>query len=86
MATHELKILAEFFAPVVSGEKTFELREDDRGFRAGDVLVLREWNPRTKEYTGRALRRRVTYLVSGWGLARGYVCMALSSMNPQQED
>ncbi|MDP2218500.1 MAG: ASCH/PUA domain-containing protein [Methanolobus sp.] len=76
MKTHELKILAEFFEPVRNGEKTFELRKDDRAFRVGDVLILREWDPRTKEYTGRELRKHVTYLLGGIGLEPNYVCMA----------
>ena len=76
---HELKVWSEFFGALLSGEKTFELRRDDRGFHAGDVLWLREWNERTKEYTGRDLRRKVTYLLGGWGLEKDYVCMALES-------
>ena len=75
---HDIKVWPEFFEPLLTGEKTFELRKDDRGFRAGDVLVLREWSPKTKAYTGRSLTRLVTYLISGaWGLERDYVCMAL---------
>jgi hypothetical protein len=30
---HELKMWPEFFKHVWSGDKTFELRVDDRGFR-----------------------------------------------------
>src|SRR3954470_11426726 len=40
---HELKCWPEFYKALVSGEKTFELRKNDRGFRVGDVLWLREW-------------------------------------------
>lgn len=29
-----------------SGEKTFEIRRNDRGFQKGDVLVLEKWSPR----------------------------------------
>ncbi len=79
MNTHDLKCWPDFYAPLESGEKTFELRKDDRGFHAGDTLVLREWLPTAKEYTGREMRRTVTYLVCGlpW-LQPGYVCMALA--------
>lgn len=79
LRTHELKCWPDFFAPIESGEKTFELRKDDRGFRAGDLLLLREWLPTDKVYTGRKLYRRVTYLVSGlpW-LQPNYVCMGLA--------
>jgi hypothetical protein len=77
---HELKTWPDFFRRVVSGEKTFEIRKDDRGFRGGDVLWLREYVNRTDSYTGRELRVRVTYLLAGeWpGLQPGYVAMAIS--------
>lgn len=39
---HELKILPHFFAPVIRGEKTFEIRKNDRPFHKGDLLALNE--------------------------------------------
>jgi hypothetical protein len=77
---HELKIRPEFFAPILSGEKRFELRKDDRGFHAGDTLRLREW---TSEggYSGREASADVSYLVSGepW-LQRNMVCMSIENL------
>ncbi|KKL99871.1 hypothetical protein LCGC14_1810140, partial [marine sediment metagenome] len=49
---HELKTWPEFFNDVWSGDKTFELRIDDKGFRAGDLLKFREWS-NVRVYTGR---------------------------------
>ena len=42
MQTHELKTWPEYFEAVKDGTKNFELRKDDRGFKAGDHLVLAE--------------------------------------------
>lgn len=39
---HELKIEPDFFKDVLSGDKTFEIRENDRNFRIGDYLALNE--------------------------------------------
>ena len=77
-AVHDLKVDAEFFPALLSGEKTFELRCDDRGYRAGDYLVLHEWT-KGHGYTGRELRKKVTYLLCGepW-LQPNYVAMALA--------
>ena len=40
---HDLKVAAAYFDALESGEKSFEVRRDDRGFQRGDVLLLREW-------------------------------------------
>ncbi len=77
MKQHELKIWPEFFNKVLSGEKTFELRKDDRAFRAGDVLILKEWNPKTKKYTGRESDYYVPYIMSGFGLKKDWVIMSI---------
>jgi len=75
---HDLKTWPDFFAALWRGEKTFELRKDDREFQAGDTLLLREWS-KAGGYTGRAIRADVTYLLGGsWpGLMPGYVVMGL---------
>lgn len=75
MTTHNLKTWPEFYNAIAGGEKTFDLRKDDRGFHVGDVLCMQEWSPRTKEYTGRELAVTVTYIVSGFGLQPGWVAM-----------
>lgn len=77
---HALKTWPEYFEAVFDGRKTFELRRDDRGFQEGDLLVLLEWNPATKQYTGRMLERRVTYVTDAkslGALVEGFVCMGL---------
>ena len=42
---HELKIWPQYYARVADGSKTFEVRDNDRGFQPGDTVVLREWDP-----------------------------------------
>lgn len=78
MTEHELKCWPVYFSAVLRGDKTFEVRKDDRGFKVGDMLWLREWHPE-KGYTGAELRKRVTYALSGTslGIAMGYVVMGL---------
>ena len=43
MKRHQLKILPEHFAAVVSGEKKAEFRINDRDYAAGDLLCLSEY-------------------------------------------
>lgn len=56
----EKKIWPEFFDKVLSKEKAYELRLADFECNPGDVLVLREWDPGTKQYTGRSIEKSVT--------------------------
>jgi ribosomal protein S17 len=63
MSKIEKKAWPEFFERILSGEKTFDLRLADFECKPGDVLVVREWDPITKEYTGRKLQKEVTYVL-----------------------
>jgi len=74
---HKLKTLPEFFSAIVSKEKNFECRYDDRCFNVGDSLMLYEYDG--KDYTGVYCIRRVTYILRNFtGLKEGYVIMALT--------
>ncbi|MFH1455905.1 MAG: DUF3850 domain-containing protein [archaeon] len=56
----EKKIWPKYFQNILGGEKTFELRLADFECNSGDILVLREWDPETKEYTGRVIEKEIT--------------------------
>lgn len=86
--THHLKIWPQFFAAILSGEKTFELRNDDRHFAVGDELILHEWHPVDMEYTGSVTRKRVTHLLrhdpkagcaATFGLQPGFVILSIAN-------
>lgn len=49
---HELKSWSRFFRPVAAGERTHELRRNDRDYRVGDRLRLREYDAGSRTYTG----------------------------------
>lgn len=57
------KIWPQYFEKIKSGDKNFELRLADWECKAGDVLVLQEWNPETKNYTGREISKTVSYVL-----------------------
>ena len=74
---HELKILPTYFRDVLRGNKTFEIRKNDRNFQVGDKLILKEWD--NGDYTGNTLEKNVTYILddsSGYVL-EGYVIMGI---------
>lgn len=83
---HELKTWPVFFESIRNGDKTFEVRKNDRSFQRGDVLWLREWHPGGTSgrsgYTGNDEYRTVTYVLTGdeWGIKEGYCVMGLSEV------
>ena len=81
--THELKIWPACFAAVQAGTKPFDVRENDRNFQIGDLLVLREFEPETEQYTGPALTRWVSYVLhGGFGLQPNWCVLGFSELPP----
>lgn len=76
---HDLKIWPVYFLHIAAGSKNFEVRKDDRGYMAGDYLVLREWDPETGKYTGRMAIRNIMYICrdTNMGIQPGYAVFAL---------
>ncbi|XOB40677.1 MAG: DUF3850 domain-containing protein [Candidatus Nealsonbacteria bacterium] len=63
MAIIKKKTYPEFFDLVKSGKKRFELRLADFDIKEGDIFVLQEWDPKTQQYTGREIRKKVRYVL-----------------------
>jgi ribosomal protein S17 len=59
----EKKVQPPYFEAILKGDKNFEVRLNDFECNEGDILVLREWDPEKKDYTGRTLEKKVTYVV-----------------------
>ena len=57
------KIWPEYFNLVNSGKKKFELRVNDFDAKEGDDLILEEWDPKTKEYTGRKIEKKISFVL-----------------------
>lgn len=76
---HDLKTWPDFFKKVVSGEKPFEIRVNDREYEVGDTLVLREFDPARAIYSGSQVVVLVTYLLVGgqFGIQPGYIVMGI---------
>ncbi|MBU2514533.1 DUF3850 domain-containing protein [bacterium] len=80
MDIHKLKTWPVYYQAVVSGQKRFEARKDDRDFKEGDVLILQEYDPKNQEYTGRQHTVKVDYILVGtaFGIEDGYCVMSIS--------
>lgn len=80
MRLHKLKTWPEFFKAVAQDVKTFEIRENDRGFNVGDFLLLEEFDPTHQEYTGATCFRLITYMTE-WEQRQGFVVMAIKPVS-----
>ena len=63
MAVIRKKIWSKYFELVKSGKKNFELRVADFEINEGDTLILEEWDPVVKQYTGRKIEKKVGYIL-----------------------
>lgn len=98
MKIHELKILPQYFEAVKSGEKTFELRKDDRDFQVGDVLMLKEFSLKEKYetiegaetyFSGRKILRKISYIFKDesqeMGLSEEYAILGILPIDSDVE-
>lgn len=80
---HHIKLGASFFGEVERGEKTFELRKNDRDYKKGDILEMMEF--KDGKNTGRTVRVLVTYILTEFaGLEEGYCIMATRLVKGEQ--
>ena len=80
MNCHELKCWPSYFIFVWAGTKKFEIRKNDRNFQAGDMIILKEWDPETEEYTGRELHGYINCVVLDCiGLDKDYCVFGFTS-------
>ena len=68
---HELKTRERFFQAAWVGDKTFEIRLNDRKFKERDEIVLLEIDE-SGEYTGREIEGIIKYLTD-YKQKKGYV-------------
>lgn len=85
--THEIKILDVFADDVLSGDKTFEIRRNDRGYKKGDHIkfnvVFKDDKHFIHEIPHKLNRAEyeITYVLSGWGLMAEYVALGIKRID-----
>lgn len=81
MKTHELKIWPEYFEAVTAGQLRGCARRHDRDYEVGDIVILKEYNPVTYEYTGQFTCKRISYILRGgvFGIDPEYSVLSLES-------
>ncbi len=76
---HRLKTTDLYWDAIQRGEKTFEVRKNDRAFQTGDVLELLRVDQAWPNHYGPVLRYRITYILQGgqFGIEPAYCVMGL---------
>lgn len=75
---HKLKVNWEFQEPILSGEKPFEVRYNDRGYQKGDLVEFHVHEGRKNVHEpldGKLFE--ITYVLSGWHIEQGYVVFGM---------
>ena len=85
MSEHELKLDANFFDAVLSGDKPFEVRKNDRGFQKGDSVLFKETIDGQYYCTYRRATAVITYVLSGWGIENGYVVFGITDVQELED-
>lgn len=78
--THEIKIQKEYAQAVYLGEKTFEVRINDRGYQKGDLIVFQVMDGALRDPTHplNDMTFKITYVLGSFvGLAPNYVAFAI---------
>lgn len=86
MSEHILKTLPPYFEAIERGEKTFEVRRDDRGFNKGDTVILWLYDPsdlsKQSYVRARKIRAKIGWVLTGGqlGIEAGYVVFSLKGV------
>jgi ParB family chromosome partitioning protein len=86
MPVYDLKIDPPMFAAVKAGAKTFEYRVNDRDYKEGDMITLREYDRGIGEYTGEFVTFTAGFILHGphYGLPESTCIISITCLRPRQ--
>lgn len=79
---HLIKLNEKFVTPILNGEKTFEIRNNDRGYNKGDLIkfivvdnngIRTKYYPFSKAFDVETKTYEITYVLSGFHIDKDYV-------------
>lgn len=81
---HEVHLGTGFFGEALTNRKTFEIRKNDRDYRVGDLLKMKEYA--NGEETGREIIKYISFILEENGpLMEGYCILATVPVNENCE-
>lgn len=70
----------------MSGDKCFEVRDNDRGFQKGDTVTFIKVNQSGIVLPHNQCVFEITYVLSGWGIKEGYVVFGIKRKDSEPDD
>lgn len=86
MRVHSIKVLDVFADDILSGIKSFEVRNNDRMYQTGDIIKYTVVDDVGKivEHPLSSKYFRITFILSGWGLKEEYVAFAQKMLEEEE--
>lgn len=82
---HNLKIESKYAERIVSGEKNFEIRLNDRDYQRGDTLTLSAIYEPGRTPWIEFVTAQIDYIHSGYGMQDDFVVLGLKNVGFQEE-
>ena len=76
---HKLKIEPSYYEAVLDGDKTFEIRYNDRGYQKGDTIILGVWENGSYNTKYPRLGCVITY-VTGYAQKENWVVFGITNV------
>ena len=82
--THRIKLREEYEEAVISGDKNFEIRYNDRGYQKGDMIIFTvvRADGTDKLSPLEIIRFKITYVLHGWGLQENWCVFGIRKEEP----
>lgn len=84
---HILKLQKEFAEAVLSGEKCFEVRLNDRGYQKGDYVKFNVVdNSLEIPHELNECVFEITYVLNGWGIKENHVVFGIKEVKDEESE
>lgn len=86
---HIVKSWSMFYKDIKTGERTSDIRLNDRRYAVSDTMILQEFDPVKFEYTGNEMEVEITYIqtnksnpcaISQFALHDDYVVLSIKKI------
>lgn len=85
---HELKIYKSFADAIISGDKNFEVRHNDRGFQKGDKIRFKveDNSEKIEDHPISKKLYEITYVLNSWGINEGFVVFSIKEASEDNKE